>query len=49
MCQVGTSVRVGLQELHPLVEIQTMSVHMRDPFAGEVTSQDTSVSVHLPA
>ena len=40
---------VGLQDLHLLAEIQPMSVHVGNPFAGEGTSQDSSVSAQLLA
>ena len=41
--------QVGLQELHPQMEIQPTSVHVGNPVAGEVISQDTSNSVQLLA
>ena len=46
---VCVCVRVCIQELQPLVEIQPMSVHVGNPFAGEGTSEDTSVSAQLLA
>ena len=45
----NSTVRVGLQEVYPLMEIHPTSVHVGDPFEGEGTSQDTTVFAQLVA